>query len=101
MWLRHRPLLDPETWMEIRYEDLVHDLPGAARGALAFLNLPWEEAVLAYRDRLAGKTVHSPTYLDVAKPVYRGAIGRWRNYARWLEPSLPVLERFVKEFGYS
>jgi len=101
MWLRHRPLLDRETWMEIRYEDLVHDLPGAARGALAFLNLPWEEAVLAYRDRLAGKTVHSPTYLDVAKPVYRGAIGRWRNYARWLEPSLPMLERFVKEFGYS
>jgi thioredoxin-like negative regulator of GroEL len=100
MWLRLRPLLDPETWTEVRYEDLVQDLQASARRALTFLNLPWEDSVLGYRDRLAAKTVHSPTYLDVAKPVYRGAIGRWRNYSRWLEPSLPVLERFVKEFGY-
>jgi hypothetical protein len=65
------------------------------------VNLPWEDTVLRYRDRLAAKTVHSPTYLDVAKPVHRGAIGRWRNYSKWLEPSMPMLERFVKEFGYS
>jgi len=100
MWLRFRPMLDPETWLELRYEDLVDDLEGSARRALAFVNLTWEDAVLRYRERLAEKTVHSPTYLDVAKPVHRGAIGRWRNYAKWLEPSLPVLERFVKEFGY-
>jgi len=100
MWLRFRPLLDPETWLEVHYEDVVQDLPASARRALAFLNLPWEESVLRYRDRLAVKTVHSPTYLEVAKPVHRGAIGRWRNYSRWLEPSMPLLERFVKEFGY-
>jgi hypothetical protein len=101
MWLRLRPLLDAETWLEVRYEDMVEDLPAAARRALAFLNLPWEDSILNYRDRLAQKTVHSPTYLDVAKPVYRGAIGRWKNYAKWLEPSFPTLERFVKEFGYA
>ena len=100
MWLRLRPLLDAGTWLEVRYEDLVEDLPAAARRALAFLELPWEDSILDYRERLAQKTVHSPTYLDVAKPVYRGAIGRWKNYAKWLEPSLPMLERFVKEFGY-
>jgi tetratricopeptide (TPR) repeat protein len=100
MWLRLRPLLDPETWLEIRYEDMVADLAAAARRALAFLDLPWEDSVLNYRERVAVKTVHSPTYLDVAKPVHRGAIGRWKNYARWLEPSLPLLERFVKGFGY-
>jgi len=100
MWLRLRPLLDAGTWLEVRYEDMVEDLPAAARRALAFLELPWEDSVLGYRERLAQKTVHSPTYLDVAKPVYRGAIGRWKNYAKWLEPSLPMLERFVKAFGY-
>ena len=100
MWLRLRPMLDSETWLEVRYEDVVEDMPAAARRALAFLNLRWEDSVLNYRERLAQKTVHSPTYLDVAKPVYRGAIGRWKNYAKWLEPSLPMLDRFVKEFGY-
>jgi len=100
MWLRLRPLLDPETWLEVRYENVVDDLEESARRALAFLKLPWEDSVLRYRERLATKTIHSPTYLDVAKPVYRGAIGRWKNYAQWLEPSMPVIERFVKEFGY-
>ena len=101
MWLRLRPLMDATTWLEIRYEDIVHDLPASARRALSFLKLPWEDSVLGYRERLSVKTVHSPTYLDVAKPVHRGAIGRWKNYARWLEPSMPLLHRFVREFGYS
>ena len=100
MWLRLRPLLDPETWLQVRYEDVVEDLPDSARRALAFLDLDWEDSVLNYRQRLAAKTVHSPTYLDVAKPIHRGAIGRWKNYAQWLEPSLPLLGRFLKEFGY-
>ena len=100
MWLRLRPLLDSETWLQMRYEDMVDDLASSARRALTFLKLPWEDSVLNYRERLSAKTVHSPTYLDVAKPVHRGAIGRWKNYARWIEPCLPLLERFVREFGY-
>jgi hypothetical protein len=72
-----------------------------ARRTLEFLKLPWEESVLGYRERLAEKTVHSPTYLDVAKPLHAKPIGRWKNYARWLEPCLPGLERFVKELGYA
>ncbi len=101
MWLRLRERLDPGSWLEVRYEDVVDDLPSAARRALSFLKLPWEEAVLGYRDRLATKTVHSPTYLAVAQPIHRRPIGRWKNYAHWLEPSLGTLDRFVKEFGYS
>lgn len=101
MWLRLRERLAAASWLEVRYEDVVQDLPTAARRTLAFLNLPWEEAVLGYRDRLATKTVHSPTYLDVAQPLHRRPIGRWKNYARWLEPGLGTLDRFVKDFGYA
>ncbi len=101
VWLRLRGMLDAETWLEVRYEDLVRNLPAVARRTLEFLKLPWEESVLSYRERLAEKTVHSPTYLDVAKPLQVKPIGRWKNYARWLEPCLPGLERFVKEFGYA
>jgi tetratricopeptide (TPR) repeat protein len=100
MWLRMRERLDPTSWLEVRYEDVVDDLPAAARRALNFLQLPWEETVLGYRERLATKTVHSPTYLAVAQPVDRRAVGRWKNYARWMEPALGMLDRFVKEFRY-
>jgi hypothetical protein len=36
----------------------------------------------------------------VKKPVYRGAMGRWRNYQKYLEPYLEKLEPYVKAFGY-
>lgn len=101
MWLQLRERLEASSWLEVRYEDVVQDLPASARRALAFLNLPWEETVLGYRERLATKTVHSPTYLDVAQPLHRRPIGRWKNYARWLEPNLVTLNRFVKDFGYT
>ena len=99
--LRLRERLDASSWLEVRYEDVVDDLPTAARRALDFLDLPWEETVLGYRERLATKTVHSPTYLAVAQPVHRRPIGRWKNYARWMEPAVGTLDRFVKEFGYA
>jgi tetratricopeptide (TPR) repeat protein len=96
-WLRVRELID--GWAEIRYEDLVADLPGQARRAVAALGLPWDDAVLAYRDR-PRRPVQSPTYEAVAKPVYRSAVGRWRNYERHLAPVLERLEPMVTALGY-
>jgi tetratricopeptide (TPR) repeat protein len=87
-------------WLQVRYEDLVDDLPGQARRCLNLLGLPWDDAVLGYRERLKDKAVSSPTYASVVQPVYRTAIGRWRNYERHFVPALKALEPFVREFGY-
>ncbi len=97
-WLKYREQL-PGPWAEFRYEDTVADLPAAARKATDLLGLPWDERVLAYRERQ--KPVLSPTYEAVAKPVYSTAVGRWRNYAKYLEPVLPTLEPYAQEFGYA
>ena len=100
VWLRHRPLLDASSWMEVRYEDVVADMEASARRTLEFLRVPWQDSVLKYRERLSTKTVHSPTYLDVAQPIHKRPVGRWKNYAKWLQPVLPALEPLVKAFGY-
>ena len=88
-------------WLQVRYEDVVNDLEGEARRCLQSLGLAWDPAVMKYRERLGSKAVRSPSYEAVTRPVFKTAIGRWRNYARYLEPVLPVLEPFVREFGYS
>jgi hypothetical protein len=44
--------------------------------------------------------VRSPTYEAVTKPVYSGAVGRWRHYEKFFEPHLEALAPFVREFGY-
>jgi tetratricopeptide (TPR) repeat protein len=99
-WLKFRELVET-PWVQVRYEDTVADVATQARRALETLDLAWDERVLGYRDRLAGdKRVTSPSYEAVAKPIYTGAIGRWRNYAEALEPALEVLAPFVREFGY-
>ena len=98
-WKALQPRLKNPS-LEIRYEELVDDLASGARRTLDFLGLPWDECVLRFNEHSQGKIVRSPTYADVAKPVFKTAIGRWRNYQKYLEPALEKLEPFVKTFGY-
>ena len=87
-------------WLEVRYEDMVEDLESVARKTLDFLGMPWDAKVLGFDQHAREKVVRSPTYADVTKPVYKRAVGRWRNYQKYLEPHLATLEPFVKAFGY-
>ncbi len=93
------PLLK-DSCLEVRYEDMVDDLEPVARRALNFLGVAWDERVLRFNEHARQKLVRSPTYADVAKPVFKTAVGRWRNYQKYLEPHLEKLELFVKAFGY-
>lgn len=98
-WLKIRPMLCC-PWQEIRYEDTVDDLSQQAERSLEFLGLPWEEGVVDFHTHAQGKLVRSPTYEAVTQPLYRHAIGRWRNYAKYMEPVLEKLQPYLKEFGY-
>jgi hypothetical protein len=99
-WLRYRAELDPETWIETRYEDGIDNPRGETARVLAALGLPWDDAVLDYRARIRRKVVNSPTQTEVRLPPYRDAIGRWQAYEPWLRPCLPVLQPFIEAFGY-
>ena len=87
-------------YLEVRYEDMVEDLESVARKTLDFLGVPWDARVLGFDEHARQKMVRSPTYADVTQPVYKRAMGRWRNYQKYLEPHLDKLEPFVKAFGY-
>lgn len=100
VWLRLRELV-VAPWLEVRYEKIVLDQEAEARRVVEFLGLPWEEGVMQYRSRLASKAVGSPTYQDVAQPVYTRAIGRWKNYQEFFEPIRPILDPVLRAFGYA
>lgn len=99
-WLHLRTVLPADRWLEIRYEDLLTDLSGQARRAITFLGLPWEQEILNYRQQVAQKVVHTPSYLAVKEPLYTRSVGRWQRYAQWMEPHLNLLRPMVKAFGY-
>ncbi len=100
-WLRYRAELDPQMWIETRYEDGLDNPRGETARVLAALGLPWDDAVLDYRVRIQRKVVNSPTQTEVRLPPYRHAIGRWQAYEPWLRPCLPVLQPFIEAFGYT
>ena len=98
-WRAMLPRLGAQA-LTVRYEQMVDDLPGVTRSALEFLGLGFEDNVLKFYEHARGKRVNSPSAAEVRKPLYRTAIGRWRNYQKYLEPYLPGLEPFLKEFKY-
>lgn len=87
-------------YLEVRYEELVDDLEGVARRTLAFLGIDWDARVMRFDEHARRKSVRSPSYAEVTKPLSRRAVGRWVNYRRHLEPYLPRLEPMLQELGY-
>ena len=88
-------------FLEVRYEELVDDLQGTSRRVLGFLGIPWDERVLRFDEHARTKSLRSPSYAEVVKPVNKRAIGRWQNYRRHIEPYVARLEPMIKALGYA
>ena len=98
LWRTLAPLM-PSPYLEVRYEDMVEDLESVARKTLNFLGVSWDDRVLGFDEHARKKMVRSPTYADVTQPVYKRAVGRWRNYQKYLEPHLAGWSRSSRRLG--
>jgi hypothetical protein len=99
LWKHWRRIM-PQRWEEVRYERLVQDPRSELIRLMQMLEAPWEERMLAPSAPPGTRGVRTPSYADVAQPLYTRAIGRWQNYAVWLEPHLQSFASLFKEFGY-
>lgn len=92
----------PLAYHPVRYEDLVADLPGQAAATLQFLGLPWDEQVLDHRAAVGRKAlINTPSYHQVARPIYQEAAFRWKRYQREVGGISETLAPFIEAFGYS
>lgn len=83
VWRIAQDRLAPDC-LELRYEDCVRDHVMAAKTICGFLGIGWQPSQAHPERHAANKTVFSPTYADVAQPVYRHALDRWRRYESYL-----------------
>lgn len=81
----------PDSFVELRYEDLVADQAGTTRNLLAAWGLPWEDACLAFHRNSSPSATASAS--QVRKPIYASSVQRWRAYRRQLAPLAAYLER--------
>jgi hypothetical protein len=86
----------------VRYEKLVADTAGELREIADFLGIAWTDALLDHQSTARGReNIKTASYSQVVEPIYTRAAGRWENYRKHLEPVLPILEPWVRKFGYS
>lgn len=90
----------PVASITVRYEALVEDPETACRALIDFLGADWDPAVLRWHEGQGGRQIETPSYRQVAQPMYRSAIGRWRSYEQELAPVLERLAPLVARLGY-
>lgn len=70
--------------LDVGYEETVGDLEAQARRLTAFLDLPWDPAVLAFHE--TERAVQTPSRWQVRRPLYDTSVARWRPYEAHLDP---------------
>jgi hypothetical protein len=82
-----------------RYESLVAEPAATVAAICEHLGLDYSDSLLGYHQ--SSRPVATPSYRDVAEPVYSRAVGRWRNYRDHLKEVAPILAPFVAALGYA
>ncbi len=85
-----RRVLPAGRILDVRYEDVVADLPAQAARIIAHCGLPWNERCLSFHE--TDRPVRTASATQVRQPIYKSAIGRWRVYERHLGPLLGALD---------
>jgi tetratricopeptide (TPR) repeat protein len=99
-WTKCRALLPLDVHV-LRYEALVADKEQEMRALLAFLGLDWDEGVLDNQGvAIRRGPIATPSYAQVAQPIYKRASGRWQRYREQMAPVLPILAPWAKKMGY-
>ena len=99
LWLLARDTL-PLNVHTVRYEDVVENFAPTVQSLLAFLGQPWDDAVSAYHQHAAERTIITPSYEQVVQPLYQSSRNRWHSYRPQMEPVLPTLTPLITALGY-
>ena len=86
--------------LAFRYEDAVADFEATYRRVFEFIGLDWRDEAHHFHERAPGHYVASPSRSQVAQPLYRTSVARWRRYTKEMAPVQAALAPFVAHFGY-
>jgi tetratricopeptide (TPR) repeat protein len=84
----------------VRYESLVDDFEGTTRAAADFLDLEWNPVMVDFAAKARARGISTPSAAQVARGLNRDGQGVWRRYAEQMAPVLPILDPWVRRFGY-
>ncbi|WP_262965547.1 tetratricopeptide repeat-containing sulfotransferase family protein [Methylobacter psychrophilus] len=98
-WMTIKPQLTMD-FIEFRYEDAVFQFEPAFRKVFDFLDVNWDPAVADFHKQAAGKYIASPSFNQVAQPLYSSSVGRWRHYKAEYAEISTWLQPFISAYSY-
>lgn len=84
----------------VRYESLVDDFENTARSVCDFAGLDWTPTMADIAATARARGITTPSAAQLAAGLNRDGQGAWRHYREQMAPVLPMLEPWVKRFGY-
>jgi tetratricopeptide (TPR) repeat protein len=100
LWTKSRELL-PLTVLDVRYEALVDEPKPQMQRVADFLGIGWSDELVENRPAAERRGfIKTPSYSQVAEPIYRRAVERWRKYSDELAPAIPILRPWIETLGY-
>lgn len=76
--------------LDVPYEAVVSDVEGWARRLIEHCGLDWEPDCVRFQE--SSNPVSNYSAAQVRRPVYTDSIGRWRAFARDLQPMIEAME---------
>ena len=99
-WFSVYSLDDPRVHY-VRYDTLVTEFEPTVRGALDFLGVPWDDAVLGFAKAAETRSTRTPSYQKVRQGLSIGVQTQWRNYGFLFQsPEAKPLKKWAEFFGY-
>ena len=84
----------------VRHETLVSDFDSEVPDILDFLGLRWVDEVAGFAQSARRRSIRTPSANQVREGLNGEGVGQWRCYAQELAPVLPILEPWVRHWGY-
>jgi tetratricopeptide (TPR) repeat protein len=85
---------------DLRYESLVADFEQTLDGVCDFVGIAWDKTMLDFAAKARARGISTPSAAQVARGLNREGQGTWRRYRAQMAPVLPLLEPWVRKFGY-
>jgi len=86
-------------YLPVRYEDMVEDPAGSVRRMLDLIGETFDERCIKFQENR--RLPNTPSYAQVAEPLYHRSRLRYRHYLRHLEPVVPILQPVMDRLGYT
>ena len=97
--MAHIDAVQPGRVHRVIHEALLDDPEAEVRAMLAFLDLPFEDACLAFHSN--ARAVRTASSEQVRRPINRDGVGQWQPYAGWLDPLKQALDPVLDAYPAS